>query len=408
MAGLITRAMERVRNEGSNEITHPHDLEKVIRGTKTDSGQDVTVNRALNVGALFAGTRVICEDIGKLPFVVFRENAAGERERARQSPFWRVIHDRPSPWMTSQQFREMLTGHAVLRGNGFALPERRNGVVSRLTPIHPSRVRIEEIDAGEPVFHVQMEAGRPASIETLSHREIFWLPGYMIDGPGGVSVVEHARQTLGHALATERFGARFFGQGMKPGGVFKHPGQLSDEAYERLKTDMNDPGHDSENMILEEGLEWQQVGISNEDSQFLETRQFEVTEIARWLRIKPHKIADLSRATFSNIEQESLDHVQDTLMPWGVRWQDAVQGTVIRRDDHFAEILYDALLQTDTKTRYEAHRIAVGAPWKTRNEVRRTDNMPAIDGLDEMITPLNVSDEGGDSSAREEGNDDDG
>lgn len=403
MAGLITRLLDRPRADASQTITHPKALEDAIRGEKSWSGQDVTVNRALNVGALFAGTRVICEDIGKLPFPVFRENDQGERERARNSPYWRIVHDRPNPWMTSQQFREMLTGHAILRGNGFAWPQVRNGQIRNLIPLHPDRVEIEVLDDGEPIFHVQLNERGPR--ETLGHREIFWLPGYMVDGPGGVSVVKYARQTLGHALATEHFGARFFGNGMKPGGAFKTPTSLSEEGYNRLKGDLNDqsPERAHETLLLEEGLEWQQIGISNEDSQFLQTRQFEVTEIARWLRVPPHKISDLSRATFSNIEQQSLDYIQDTLMTWGVRWQHAVNNTVIKDPRQFAEILYDALLQTDTKTRYEAHRIAVGAPWKTRNEVRRTDNLPAIDGLDEMITPLNVSDESGDSSSREEG-----
>lgn len=726
----------------------------------TWSGMSVSEKTALQVSAVFACTRVIAEDIGKLPFVVYQQNGDRERDRAVNSPFWKLLHDSPNSYQTSQQFREYLTASALLRGNGFALKNKVQGRVYELLPLDPDNVRVEQMPDFEVVFHVTFGDGR---VETLGREDIFHLPGLTIAGAAGVSVIEYARQSIGTSLGASRHAGTFFGNGMKPSGVFTHPGKLSQAAHERLKKDLDERTNgprSNETLLVEEGMDYKPISLSGKDSQFLEcvvpgtlvtmangerrcvemlragdavmgwdngpiaahvaavgappakplvrlvtargrqlcasfdhpilarrrlrtpgcrptktgdewiplgelepgqyvrvglgslgdsasgsdsvswllgamvgdgyirdgecafsgaepgvvervaqcvadlggelkpapgrpndwriktnmvgckgsplrqlwqkagligthshtkrvpatvfaggarawrgflagyldtdgsvrdsqgkqkpalywssvnrelledcqsllallgvnaaiypmskarrrqvmgqecearagwglyvmgisqiqalagqldlahpvkaarmagymdlppsryrdlnftmdrvvmvehlpagetiaveiegchthvtagivthnSRTFEVLEICRWFRIKPHKIAELSRATFANIEQESQEHVTDTLMPWGQRWADAVNQQVIRTNSIYAELLYDALLKGTTVERYQSYQLAAGgnAPFMTRNEIRRRENLSPLPGLDEMLQPLNM------------------
>lgn len=399
MPGLISRLLGAGQPRNA-DITTSRELAERMRVEKTWSGIDVTPDSALQTSAVFACVRLIAEDIGKLPFILYSNTADGSRQRATSSPFWRLVHDRPNAWQSSQQFREMLTAHALLRGGGFARKNIREGQVRELLPLHPSRVRIEQLPDWELIYHVRMPGS--SEEERLTRRDIFHLPGLSLNGVTGLSVVSLARQTIALSMATERQGATFFGNGQHPSGVFKHPSELSDPAFERLKASLDEQRGEGAGgtLILEDGMEWTQVGLSNEDSQFLETRKFQVTEIARWFRVPPHKIADLDRATFSNIEHQAIEYVVDTLLPWAKRWEHAFNQTVIGTNNVYAELLFDMLLRGDTKSRYEAYRIASGGPWMSRNEVRRAENLGVVDGLDDVLTPLNT--EGGNDRATAE------
>ncbi len=375
------------------------------------AGISITPANALQVAAVFACVRVIAEDIGKLPFMIYQQSTEHERQKLTTSPFWRLLHDKPNSYQTSQQFREYLTACALLRGNGYALKNVVNGQVRELLPLHPGRVRVEQLADFELIYHVTMPTGseiysdgRQAMMtsgkeETMTRREIFHLPGLTIDGPIGVSVVSYARQTLGIALGASRHAGTFFGNGMKPSGIFKHPRILSQAGYERLKGELKEK-HGGENsnetLILEEGMDYSPISLTNKDSQFLESRTFEVLEVCRWFRLKPHKIAELSRATFSNIEQESIEHVTDALMPWGMRWEYAVNQQVIVTNNIYAELNFDALLRGTTLERYKAYQMAAGgpAPWMRRNEIRRRENLEPVDGLDEILQPMNMKSAG--------------
>jgi HK97 family phage portal protein len=397
--GFVSSIAERARpqNLSINEY-----LRRRIEPTW--SGMDVSPKTALQVSAVFACNRVIAEDIGKLPFVVYNQTADRERERAVNSPFWRLLHDRPNSYQTSQQFREYLTSCALLRGNGYALKGfSKTGQVSELLPLAPDTVRVEQLPDWELVFHVTLPNGTE---QPYTRKEIFHLPGLTIAGPTGVSVIEYARQSIGTSLGASRHAGTFFGNGMKPSSVFMHPTKLSDSAHKRLKEDLNDKhnGPNSNNtLLLEEGMKFEAVSLSGRDAQFLESRTFEVLEICRWFRIKPHKIAELSRATFSNIEQEAQEHVTDTLMPWGMRWESAVNQQVIASNSPYAELLYDSLLRGTTIDRYNSYQIAAGgnAPFMTRNEIRRRENLSPLDGLDDMLQPLNMGATGQQSASNQ-------
>lgn len=346
------------------------------------SGMPVTPENALHIAAYFAGVRVIVEDIAKLPFVVYAEGPDGRRDRATTSPYWRLIHDRPNESMSSQQFRECLTGWALNRGNGCALKVGPRGqAVQSLLPLHPDNVRIELMPDWSLMYHVRHGDGTE---DHLTRDKVFHLPGLSLDGFTGVSVIEYARQTLGNIHGANRQAGTFFGNGMKPSGVFTHPGKLSPTAHQQLKEDLYDKSTGNKSnatILLEEGMKFESISLSGRDSQFLESRTFEVLEVCRWLRLKPHKIAELTRATFSNIEQESLEHVTDTLLPWGQRWQDAMSQQIITEPKIWAELNYDALLRGTTLDRYNAYQIALGGNngpgWMTVEEIRIKENNPA-------------------------------
>lgn len=377
----------------NTEITTSEGLDAFLRKSASVwSGMSVTSKNAVEVAAVMAAVRVIAEDIGKLPAIVYRDLPEDRRERARNTRSWDLVHNRPNRWMSSQAFRETMTAWALLRGNGIALKNPgQDGATRELLPIHPDRVRFEQTSDWELIYWI---TGADNVERPFTRRQVFHVPGLSLDGVVGTGIVSLARQTIGISMAAQRHSGSFFANGLQTSGVFTHPGQLSDAAYERLKESLKE-GFTAEEvyspMILEESMNWVQTGLTNQDSQFLESRQFEVTEIARWFRVAPHKIANLDRATFSNIEHQSIEHITDTLMPWAQRWEYAWTHQLLP-NGLFVELLFDALLRGTTLERYRAYSIAAGgnAPWMSRNEIRRRENLDPIDGLDEMLTPLNM------------------
>ena len=224
------------------------------------------------------------------------------------------------------------------------------------------------------------------------------ISGLGFDGLIGYSVIEYARESIGLGMGAERFGSAFFGNGATIGNVLEHPGKLSDDAAKRLKESIKEkysgPSNAHRTLVLEEDMKWKPLGFTQKDAQFLETRKFQVTDVARWFQIAPHKLGDLERATFTNIEHQGIDFVVWTLGRWLKRWEHECNFKLFsesERRTHFAEFLVDALLRGDTKTRNESYAIAVTNGWMNRNEVRERENMNKEDGLDEFLTPMNMA-----------------
>ena len=358
------------------------------------SGMEVTEQNALHIAVYFAGVRVICEDIAKLPFKVYQSNTRGEREEATDSPFWALVHDRPNAAMSSQQFREYMTCCAINRGNGYALKVGPSGRVGQLLPLHPDNVRLELAPDWTLLYHVRHADGTE---DHLTRERVFHLPGLSLDGYSGVSVIEYARQTLGNIRGANRHAGTFFGNGLHASGIMSVPDATQD-TLDMVKAQVLEKasGEKTNSLIaVNKALTYTPVSVNAKDSQFLESRTFEVLEVCRWLRLKPHKVAELSRATFSNLEQESREHVEGTLMPWGKRWQDAVTQQVIATPGVHAELVYDALLQGTTLERYQAYQLATGGPWMAGNDARRKENLPPRPGMDEVLRPLNMGGEQG-------------
>lgn len=391
--GILTRLFQ---PETKAALSEAQLIDLLRGGTVTASGVSVTPESSLRSTAVFACVRVIAETLASLPLITYQRLPRG-KERAPDFYLYPLLHDAPNPEMTSFTFRETLTGHVALWGNGYAEMEIDGaGRVVGLWPLLPNQTRLERNKNGKLVYVTYVpgsgEKGLPA--ERVMH-----VRGIGLNGLTGLSVIGLARQAVGLALATEEFGARFFGNGAQPGVVLKHPGKLDDATHDRLKTSWEEAHSGLSNShrtaILEEGMGIEKIGIPNDDAQFLETRKFQVRDLARLFRIPPHLIGDLEQATFSNIEQQSLEFVIYSMLPWISRWEQEIARSVYLeqdRDRYFSKFLLTGLLRGDTAARYEAYTKAINTGWLTRNEARELEDMNADDpALDKYLMPLNMT-----------------
>jgi HK97 family phage portal protein len=357
------------------------------------SGVTVNADTAFNIGAVFDAVTLVAGTLGSLPLVTYRRTANG-KQRAYNMPLYQILHDRPNRWQTRIEFIEMLTGHAMLRGNGYAvILSGPRGPVDQLVPLNPERMMVTISTDGTLRYQYRELNGQTT---TYLEDEIFHLRGYSSDGYTGVSVLTHARETFGLAIAAEGFAARLFSQGASPRGVLEHPGTLGEGGPEKLRQAWNaahaglDHAHGV--VVLEEGMKWHQVGMTPEDSQMLESRRFQISEVARWFHVPPHKLQEMSQATFSNIEQQNWEFVADAVRPWAIRWELSIlKSLILASDTYFAEFLMDAYLRGDTLSRYNAYNIAINAGWMSPNEARERENMNTDSALDYYRIPLNTA-----------------
>ncbi len=369
-------------------------------GEETPAGVQVSPATAMTYSAFFAGVRVISEDVSSCPLPVFQRQDVGKR-LAVEHPVFGVLNSVANPLMTAVTLRKTLMGHALTWGNGVAAKEHNEaGELVALWPLRPDNLFIDvvETEPGRPkiLYRYTPESGKHA---VFFPDEVLHISGIGYDGVRGYSIVHQARTTIGLGLATEEFGARWFGNGSRPSGTLTHPGTVSDPARKRMKADWKNMhrGLDQSHQIaiLEEGVTWQSIGIPPEDAQFLETRQFEVEEMARWFRLPPHKLSHLLRSTFNNIEHQGIDYVNSSLRSWLVEWEQQILlscFTAPERVTHYAEHNTDKLTQGDFKSQMEGY--AVGRNWGIWNadDVReKLNENPLPDGKGQVyLAPLNM------------------
>lgn len=352
------------------------------------TGVHVTPDTAMRAAAVFSCVRILSESVASLPLHLYRRiNVAGRegKERAKDHPLYRVLHTSPNDEQTSFEWREMLQGHLSLRGNGFSFVDwARGGRVRRLMPMHPDRMDIRRKTDGKLVYEYRRLDGRT---EYYDSDEILHLRGLADDGVRGLSPIEVAREAVGLSLATEDYGAKFFANGTHMGAYLETDQQLDERAQKNLKESLAREHGGLANAhkmpVFEQGLKLQRLNMTAEDAQFLESRKFQIGEIARIFRVPPHKIYDLERATFSNIEQQSIDFVTDSIMPWLVRWEQRLSKTLLKpseQDEYFFEFNMDALLRGETKARQESLQIMRRNGILNANEWRAKENMNPIEG----------------------------
>jgi HK97 family phage portal protein len=363
----------------------------------TATGLKVSPDSAMRVAAVFACVRVIAETVASLPLVVYRTLPNGGKERAENHPAYKMLHQEPNDWQTTFEFLEMMQGHIELRGNAYAhLLRGMRGGIEQMIPLHPDRVQVFRLPNGRLQYQVRYLYS--ARIDTFAQEEILHLRGLSSDGFIGMSTIGVGAETVAAGLAAQQFASRFFENDATPSGVVEHPKSLTDAAHARLKQSWREQ-HAGVNQhsvaILEEGMKYTNIGLTNRDSQLLEARQFSRGDIASIFRVPPHKIGDLSRATFSNIEQQNIEFATDSVRPRLVRLQhrinmDIVRPLTIDGENYFCEFQMDALLRGDQKSRYEAYSSGINAGWLNRNEARAMESMNPIEGLDEPLMPLNM------------------
>ena len=284
-------------------------VERWFGGRTTAAGVHVTEERALQQSAVFACTRIISEGVASLPLKLYRRLPGGGKQPATEHPLYHLLHDEPNDELTAFEFREAAQGHLCLRGNAFAFIDwTRGGRVKQLLLLEPDRMTPERGEDNRVRYRYQdPRMARQSSRRTRS--SIF--AGFGKDGLRGKNPIELFREAIGLALATEEFGSRLFSNGTNAGIILRHPGELSDKAFKHMRDQLHDRNGGLVNahkpFITEEGIEVEKLGMTSEDAQFLETRKFQVNDIARIFRVPPHMIADLDRATFSNIEQQAIE-----------------------------------------------------------------------------------------------------
>jgi HK97 family phage portal protein len=354
-------------------------------GSRTASGEPVSVERAAGLSAVWACVTLIAGTIASMPLLLYRR-VDEERERAVEHPLFDVLRLRPNPVQSVVAFWEAMVTALLLRGNAYAMLTRDDdGRVRAMWHLNPDRVQVEVLRTAK----LRYKIFTGGSTQTVNAENMLHIPGPLSDdGYCGRSVITAFRETLGLGLALERYGGEFFSNAATPTGVIMHPGLLGPKAAENLRDSVEkhqtDRGRRHRPLVLEEGLKWESVGINHQDSQFVESRRFTTEEIARIFGVPGFMIgANVtgSSLTYSNAETEGLRLLKHTIGPWLARIESAVNFACVsplERRQLYAEFLPDALLSTDTASRYNAYKLGLDAGFLTLDEVRRKENLPAL------------------------------
>ncbi len=345
----------------------------------TTSGKTVNERTAMQTTAVYACVRILAETIASLPLHTYRYTLNG-KEKATDHQIYHLLADEPNPEMTSFVFRETLMGHLLLWGNAYAQIIRDGrGRVLALCPLLPNKMTVDRTEKGE-LYYIYNKEGQSYPLRS---DEVLHIPGLGFDGLIGYSPIAMAKNAIGMAIATEEYGAKFFANGANPGGVLEHPGVVKDPA--RVRESWNSVYQGSTNAhrvaVLEEGMKFQSIGIPPEQAQFLETRKFQINEIARIFRIPPHMIGDLEKSSFSNIEQQSLEFVMYTLDPWVVRWEQSIKRVLfsdVEKKEYFVKFNVDGLLRGDYQSRMNGYAVGRQNGWLSANDIRELENMNRI------------------------------
>lgn len=366
----------------------------------TGVGFKITPDYAMRVATVMGCVKVLAETLASLPLHVYRTRADGGKDKDRAHYLYNLLHDVPNRWQTSFEFREMMQGHLCLRGNAYArIVYDRREIPVELIPLHPDRITISRLADGT-LEYVERD---PVSGGDRKYRQpdILHVRGLSGDGIKGLSPIQYAAVTIGLALAGEQLGASFFRDGAIMSGAFEHPDQLSPKAKTNLEQSLAKKHGGASKaykiIVLEEGMKWNQIGIKPDEGQFIESRKLAATDICAIFRVPPHLVANLERATFSNIEHQSIDFVTHTIRPWAVRWEQAIQRDLFDSRElgvGFAEFRLDGLLRGDSKARALAlskqfeHGVISQDDWR---EIENMNPLPEGQGQTYYV-PLNLRD----------------
>ncbi len=369
-----------------------------LYGAQSLSGETVTEQSALTYSAVWNAVTLIAGTIASLPLHLMQMKAEKKRI-ATDRVMYRVLHDQANPFMTAKTLRETLMGHILLWGNGYAEKVVNGyGELVQLWPITPNLVTPMWQD-GEIVYRVQV--GKEDKYFTRD--KILHIPGIGFDGLMGYSVVAMARKSIGLGMAMETFGSLYFGNGTHPGVIVSHPNQLSAAAHANLKKSLTEGysglGQSHRLLLLEEGMKLEKVGVPPEDAQFLESRQFQIPEIARWFNLPPHKLKDLTRSSFNNIESEQRSFYTDTLLPWLVTLEQNYNMQLLTDSDRalsgrgrlYYKHVVEGILRADAAGRGAFYREMFNIGAFSINEIRQLEDKDPIEGGDIHLVPMNMT-----------------
>ncbi|HAE76649.1 phage portal protein [Morganella morganii] len=371
----------------------------------TYSGRRVSPQLAMQLTAVFSCVRVLAESVGMLPCSLYEQLDRGNRRAVRER-LNKLLSTKPNNYMTPQEFWELLIACLCLRGNFYAYKVKALGEVVELLPLEPSSVTPKLNSKWEPEYQVTFPDGKR---DTLTQDDIWHVRIFTLDGLTGLSPIAYAKQAVGLGLATEEHGSRLFGNGAVTSGVLQTDQYLKDDAYERLKTDFENRHQGLANahkpMILEMGLKWQQISMTSEDAQFLETRKFQLEEICRIFRVPLHMIQNTDRATFNNIENLGIGFINYSLVPYLTRIEQRINVGLVKPSKQgvfYAKFNTGALLRGDMKSRFDAYATGINWGIYSPNECRELEELNPRDGGDIWLTPMNMTTKPESSPEKEE------
>ena len=354
----------------------------------TTAGKPVNERSSMQMTAVYSCVRILAEAVAGLPIHLYQYTETGGKEKATKHPLYFLLHDEPNPEMTSFVFRETLMTHLLLWGNAYAQIIRNGKAeVIALYPLMPNRMTVDRDANGQLYYQYQSSKDEAPTMKgstvVLKSSDILHIPGLGFDGLVGYSPIAMAKNAIGMAIACEEYGAKFFSNGAAPGGVLEHPGTLKDPARirESWNATFGGSSNSSKVAVLEEGMKYTPIAISPEQAQFLETRKFQINEIARIFRIPPHMVGDLEKSSFSNIEQQSLEFVKYTLEPWLVRWEQSMVRSLLspkEKQEYFIKFNVDGLLRGDYQSRMNGYAIGRQNGWMSANDIRSLENLDLI------------------------------
>ena len=359
------------------------------------AGKHVNERSAMQMTAVYSCVRILAEAVAGLPLHLYRYTESGGKEKAIDHPLYLLLHDEPNPEMSSFVFRETLMTHLLLWGNAYAqiIRNGKNEVIA-LYPLMPNKMEVDRDEYGQLYYKYQRQSEEAPTMKgstvILKPSEVLHIPGLGFDGLVGYSPIAMAKNAIGMAIACEEYGAKFFANGAQPGGVLEHPGTIKDpqRVRESWQSTFGGSGNANKIAVLEEGMKYTPIAISPEQAQFLETRKFQINEIARIFRVPPHMVGDLEKSSFSNIEQQSLEFVKYTLDPWVIRWEQSIMRSLLTPDEkktYYVKFNLEGLLRGDYQSRMNGYAIGRQNGWMSANDIRELENLdriPAEEGGD--------------------------
>lgn len=354
----------------------------------TTSGKRVNERTSMQMTAVYSCVRILSEAVASLPLNVYRYTDNGGKEKAIDHSLFHLLHDEPNPEMSSFIFRETLMTHLLLWGNAYAQIIRNGkGEVIALYPLMPDRMSVDRDKNGQLYYKYTKNNDDAPTMESgsvyLSPSDVLHIPGLGFDGLVGYSPIAMAKNAIGLAIAAEEYGSKFYANGAAPSGILEHPGTLKDPARVRDSWNATFGGSSNSNKVavLEEGMKYTPISIAPNEAQFLETRKFQINEIARIFRVPPHMLADLEKSSFSNIEQQSLEFVKYTLDPWVIRWEQALYRALLSEEEKktvFFKFNVEGLLRGDYASRMNGYATARQNGWMSANDIRELEDLDRI------------------------------
>lgn len=368
-----------------------YNVDRWINGPISTKTQ-ITEDTALTYSAVFACVRIISETVAVLPWHVYRREG-DSREPQPDNPVDYLLSVQPNPEMTASIFRETIQAHVLTWGNGYAEIERsRGGDVVALWPIEPHKIEPKRDTSGRLYYDVDSRQGYKIQMDPM---DVLHIRGLGYDGLQGYSPIRMARESVALGLDLQRFASEFFRSGTRLSGVLEVPNKMSDEAYKRLADSWKDAyagvSKAHKTAILESGTTFKSMSVAPDEAQFLESRRFQISEIARWFQVPLHMLAELERAHFNNIEHQAREFVDRAVVPWVTRWEQEARVKLFPGETRmFTRMNMNGLLRGDAQSRSEFYKTMLQNGVYSINDVRGLEDMNDVEGGEQRFVPMNM------------------